>query len=302
MDVAKWRGLPNTFRFVWNHPLSRRKPFGALRRFVSWQLGSRLVPGPVAVDFVSPARLLVSHGMAGATGAVYVGLHEFEDMAFLLHTLRREDLFVDVGANVGSYTVLASAVVGARSLTFEPIPATFARLTQNVALNGIHGLVDTRNMGVGDSRGVLRFTTAFDTMNRVVRADEEGSTPTIDVPITTLDEALEGTSAPAFVKIDVEGFEMSVLQGAERSLGSGRVFAAIIEVLAEGDRRTSQDVHRVMSGYAYQAVTYDPLRRTLERLPELNPRGGNTIYVRDLGAAQARVASAPKFRVHGVEV
>ena len=45
-------------------------------------------------------------GMTGATGNVYCGLHEFEDMALVLHALRPRDLFVDVGANVGSYTVL----------------------------------------------------------------------------------------------------------------------------------------------------------------------------------------------------
>jgi hypothetical protein len=50
-------------------------------------------------------------GMTGATGNLYVGLHEFEEMAFLLHFLRPGDLFADVGANVGSYTILAAVAV-----------------------------------------------------------------------------------------------------------------------------------------------------------------------------------------------
>lgn len=57
--------------------------------------------------------------MTGATGNIYVGLHEFEDMAFLLHVLRRTDLFVDVGANIGSYTILAGGAAGAKLLLNE---------------------------------------------------------------------------------------------------------------------------------------------------------------------------------------
>lgn len=97
---------------------------GRLLRFVKWQIGNRLVLGPVAARFVNDARLFVQKGMTGATGNLYVGLHEFEDMSFVLHGLRPDDLFVDVGANVGSYTVLAGAAVGASCVSFEPIPET----------------------------------------------------------------------------------------------------------------------------------------------------------------------------------
>lgn len=65
------------------------------------------MPGPVAVPFVENTRLLVGTGMAGATGNVYAGLHEFQDMAFVLHALRPSSFFLDGGANVGVYTVVA---------------------------------------------------------------------------------------------------------------------------------------------------------------------------------------------------
>jgi len=82
--------------------------------------------------------------MHGATGNIYVGLHEFEQMAFLLHCLRSEDIFIDVGANVGSYTVLASAAVGAKTIAFEPIESEYNGLMANIELNGIAHLVDAR--------------------------------------------------------------------------------------------------------------------------------------------------------------
>ena len=85
--------------------------------------------------------------MTGATGNIYTGLHEFQEMSFLLHMLRHDDLFVDVGANIGSYTVLASAVIGAKSISIEPIPNAFRNLMQNIILNDIKVRVTAHNMG-----------------------------------------------------------------------------------------------------------------------------------------------------------
>lgn len=87
--------------------------------------------------------------MTGATGNIYTGLHEFIDMAFCLHLLRPGDLFIDVGANVGSYTILASKVVGANSFTLEPVPETFKRLKRNININDIVSLVDARCCAAG---------------------------------------------------------------------------------------------------------------------------------------------------------
>src|SRR5262249_13208614 len=83
---------------------------------------------------------------------IYAGLHEFADMAFALHFLRAGDLFADGGANIGSYTVLASGVVGCRTVAFEPDPATAAALERNVSLNKIAERVELRISAVGEQR------------------------------------------------------------------------------------------------------------------------------------------------------
>jgi cyclopropane fatty-acyl-phospholipid synthase-like methyltransferase len=56
---------------------------------------------------------------------------------FVLHLLRPADHFLDVGANVGSYTVMAAGSVGAFVTCVEPIPSTFAHFERNIALNGL---------------------------------------------------------------------------------------------------------------------------------------------------------------------
>src|SRR4051812_48596523 len=114
--------LAQLLTFVWNHPLNAGSKVSALGRVARWQVASRLLAGPFSLPFVEGASLLVSRGMTGATGNWYCGLHEPTDMAFVLHLLRPGDHFLDVGANIGSYTVLAAGAVGARVTSVEPLP------------------------------------------------------------------------------------------------------------------------------------------------------------------------------------
>lgn len=90
--------LLNTIKFIANHPLNRQQKISSIARFIKWQIGSRLVPGAVVFDWINGSKFLVKTGETGLTGNIYTGLHEFSDMGFLLHFLRNEDLFVDVGA------------------------------------------------------------------------------------------------------------------------------------------------------------------------------------------------------------
>jgi len=129
--------LLNTIKFITDHPLNRKNRLTAIVRFLKWQAGSRLVPGAIVYDWINDTKFLVRTGETGLTGNIYTGLHEFQDMGFLLHFLRNDDLFIDVGANVGSYTILASSAIGARGIAFELIASTYKKLIENMRLNGL---------------------------------------------------------------------------------------------------------------------------------------------------------------------
>jgi hypothetical protein len=117
--------------FLATHPLTRRRRLSAAARVLRWQIESRICD-EVTIDWIGGTRLAARRGMTGATGNIYAGLHEFPDMAFVLHFLRPCDVFADVGANVGSYTILASGVVRCHTVAFEPDPLTAAALERNV--------------------------------------------------------------------------------------------------------------------------------------------------------------------------
>jgi len=123
-----------TFQFINKHPLASKNRSLAISNWVRWQISSSILKMPVIFPWIGQSKLVAERGMTGATGNIYAGLHEFTDMAFCLHLLRSGDLFVDVGANIGSYTVLASKAIGTNSVTLEPVPQTFERLQQILIL------------------------------------------------------------------------------------------------------------------------------------------------------------------------
>lgn len=287
----------DTVRFILSHPLNRARPGRALARYLQWQVSSRLASGPIAVPFVNDSRLLVARGMTGATGNIYCGLHEFADMAFLLHCVKPGDRFVDVGANIGSYTVLAAVAGCGDCISVEPAPTTFESLKRNIAINGFQDVVRALNIGIGASTGHLRLTTGLDTVNHVLAETEGGEA--VEIEVRPLDDLLGSIEAPTLLKIDVEGFESEVMAGAERTLDSGSVLAVIMELNGSGARYGFDDatLHRTMLGHGFQPMTYEPFARQLASLADRNAADGNTLYVRDVHAVEERLTSAPRFHM-----
>lgn len=288
------------FQFLLNHPLNHANKWSALKRYLFWQLGSRLAPGDVLVPFVDNTLLRVRPGMTGATGNIYGGLHEFEDMAFVLHLLRSGDLFVDIGANIGSYTVLAGGAVGAKCISVEPIPSTFHMLDENINLNRLAGHVEPLNIGIGKDKGVLRFTTGLDTVNHVL-SDSEQDTKAVEVPINSLNDLLVNQE-PVLIKIDVEGFETNVIAGADKVLSQPSLLAVIMELNGSGAHYGFDEapLHEKMLSFGFKTYTYSPFKRQLVSLDGGKSNSGNTLYVRNFEEVKRRLQDARKYWIANV--
>ena len=296
------RAVLNTWRFLWRHPLASRNRAAAFTRWLRWQIGSHILQGEAVVPFVQGSKLLVRRGMAGATGNIYTGLHEFEDMAFTLHFLRRDDLFVDAGANVGVYTVLA-ATTGARCVSIEPIPATHSDLVANILLNGFNDRVRTHQVGLGATPGVAEFTSDLDAMNHVVAANESARNR-VQVQITTLDDLLR-RDMPTLLKADVEGFETEVFDGGTETLASPNLLAMIVELNQSAKRYGAMegDLIQKFEHFAFRPYVYMPFERELRAcLNRKNWNSGNTLFIRNHQIVHERVRSAPRMSILGTQI
>lgn len=289
----------NSLRRILSHPLNRGRKFRALSAFLRWQLGSRLLGRTVVHEWVNGARFFVRNGETGVTGNIYTGLDEFQDMGFVLHFIRSGDVFCDVGANVGSYSILACAACGASGVAFEPVPETFGRLVENIRLNGLESRVSCVNLAVGEVEGRLYFTDDGDTVNHaLVPGSDLGSS--VSVGVTTLDSAF-GDEVPALIKIDVEGFEAAVIRGGRGVLGSTRLQALIVETIGSGARYgwDEAEIFLTLEKYGFSAYSYDPMERMLRNVDGACARVGNTIFIRNAEAVRERVRTAPMFSING---
>ena len=146
---------------------------------------------------------------------IYDGVHEWEELQFCLRYLRPGDHFVDVGANVGVFsTLVGTRIPGVRITAVEPFPPVREDLLANLALNDLE--VTVVDAAVSDEAGEATFEVLDrDVLNRLAPDGPSGTG--ITVPVTTLDE-LVGDDPPALIKVDVEGSELRVMQGARRLL------------------------------------------------------------------------------------
>jgi FkbM family methyltransferase len=292
----------NTIRFIVNHPITNQHKLKSVFNYFKWQLLIRLVELDFVYKFVDSTYLILSKGLKGATGNLYVGLHEFEFMGFTLHFIREDDLFCDIGANIGTYTLLASGVCDAKSISIEPIKKTFNRLNKNILFNELSDKVELINIGLGSEKGKINFTNNTDTMNRVATISDNIEI-TECVEVNTLNNVCYSRK-PNLIKLDVEGYELNVLKGSNSVLSSSELMAIIIELNENNDSfgYSSKEIDSYLNEYGFYRYRYDPLLRKLEEEVELSDIAGNRIYlkVNKIDNIVTRLQTARKFTIKDV--
>jgi len=188
-------------------------------------------------------RLVIGHGLVfearlrddGSWVDLFFLQYEPPSLAPVLEAfLGNGSTFVDVGANVGVYTAWASRCVGesGRVIAFEPVPATREHLERVVADNALGNVrVEAKALGASPGTVTLWVVPHASGLTSAIAPADASSARAVDVPLSTLDDELgrtDGTS-PALIKIDVEGYELAVLRGAERTLSAAAGPAILFE-------------------------------------------------------------------------
>lgn len=147
------------------------------------------------------------------------GLYEKYELDVLLKFLSPGGTIIDIGANIGIYSVLASEVIGPRGkiYSFEPEPRNYSLLEKNIAINRLTN-VSTINKGVADKPGQLRLFVSdnnIGTHSMTMKQDRY-----VDVDVVTIDDFAQenNLSQVDLIKCDVEGFEPFVLNGMKRTI------------------------------------------------------------------------------------
>ncbi|WP_128113159.1 FkbM family methyltransferase [Polynucleobacter necessarius] len=283
-----------------NHPGNKKGKIRSVIRYIKWQISARLTRLTMILPWVEDAKLFMSLGEAMVTHNYYTGLYEYDDMVFLMRYLNSTDTLVDIGANSGVFSVLAAKVKKASVLAFEPVPRTYERLISNIQLNALSDSVICINKGLSSSSGELSFTTAHDATNHVCSNQEEVD-GFVKVLVSTLDDEIERYAInPTVLKIDVEGYEYFVLEGASKVLSAESLNVILIELNDSGTRYGHSDlgIANKLISFGFKPYDYLADNQTLTPTSGYKSSRQNTLFIRDLELVKKKIQSSETFYIH----
>lgn len=206
---------------------------------------------PVCVETIDGFRIVVDP--AGRPGVIdndlyRLGCYEAGTLRFIRESVSDDSTVVDVGANIGAMTLFAAKLVpDGGVLAFEALPHIADDLRQNVALNGFTN-VAVHQVALGERRGYANIFPNLEERGSSSLLEKSNDSRAYDKPrqvsMRPLDDFTRAAGKIAVIKIDVEGYESKVLEGAQRTIDE-HCPAIILEYDPTGDLRTALD-ERIM--------------------------------------------------------
>jgi FkbM family methyltransferase len=205
---------------------------------------------------------------------VNIGMNEPHNTRILVSLIKPGDVFVDVGANVGYFSVLGAwrAYPGGQVWSFEPNPKVFPILSDNLTINGYAEMAHRWPAALSDreGKGTLRVfpgyvatSTVRDVPDDYVRFTEREtgrSSHLVDIELTSLDTAMRDVPEIDVMKIDVEGHELSVMRGAQEIIARSPRLKIVMEfnpsMLGPGNARDLIELVRAL-GFEVFSIEHD---------------------------------------------
>ena len=189
---------------------------------------------------------------------------------------RPGDVFYDIGASVGAYSFIffAEAKGDCAVYAFEPNPFTFSSLSKNILLNGMEEKITAFNLALSDKTGIAKFFysslvpgIASSALEHTGRQAELSSQGFQRVLTFTLDDLAEkfGLKYPNMLKIDVDGAESNVIEGAKKILASNELRHILVEIDERIDTHTDTISKIKNSGFNF--ISKSRARKSGKKVP-----------------------------------
>ena len=281
------------------NPITKDRQLKAMRKYIVFNIVCR-IKNEIIYKGIGGLKFIISKGNSGLVGNIYYGIYEVNESMFAVHFLREEDTFLDIGANLGHYSLVASGLTGAKSIAIEPIPATMKKLQKQIDINQLNDRIIPMNIGLSDVISNLYFSSDNDDMNHIVNSDYPNA---IQIPVYTIDSVCEN-EAVSLLKMDVEGYEKYVLEGGHVTLNNQNLKAMIVELNNSGTKYgvNDQEIYETIASYGFLPYEYKPVERKLIALESYNKKQFNTIFIRDLAFVKNRINESKKYKIWHLEV
>lgn len=225
-------GILKLFFKVLNHPLNKKHKINTIGRILWWKANQLFfhLPALVTID-KSGMKCLCDPKRSYGGLMIYLNLPEYKEMTFLKNILTEKSTFIDVGANIGIYSLLAASVIKTGKIySFEPVASILDDLYRNIRINNLEDRVQVLEKVASDKTGYSEFV--MEDVSEYSHISCNKTTRSLSVPSVKLDDFCENKkiSFVDIIKIDVEGAEFKVLKGLEGYLKKGKVGILIIEL------------------------------------------------------------------------
>lgn len=191
---------------------------------------------------------------------------EEKESVFIINNVKQGDVFVDVGANIGYFSMLAARQKAKKVLAIEPIPTTFDFLTKNIRHNNFGDIIKAFNVALGSEEGISKCVSSRGPKNHIEYEVDNihAGLPVIEARVTTLDNLQKNekqTERIDFIKVDIEGYEYEFLMGARVTISNFRptILMEIVDSRLAKYNASSKQVFDFMTdlGYMYLFVNRD---------------------------------------------
>lgn len=202
-------------------------------------------------------------------GLLFIARPKFEDLARFLFSetlakweprslikLNDSDVMIDVGANAGFYTLhLAKTYKNANIISIEADPETSSILEKNCNLNNLSN-VTIHNLAIADREGELTLyqSASHSGIHSIFEPANSQDTSSVKIKSTTLDNLIHGSfNKVAWIKIDVEGAELSVLRGSSKTLKiTNKIFVEVHEHILKQNNETSKEIIDILKNAGFK--------------------------------------------------
>ena len=192
----------------------------------------------------------------------YRGVYEPETTDHMKRNIKAGDVVVDVGANIGYFTLIMARLVGPEGTVyaFEPSDELRVILRRNVLVNGYADRVRVLPFAVTDFVGKAKFFLNLGHGQNSLQP-RKGTIGIVEVQTTTLDKILESQPNVRLVKIDVEGSEMAVLRGMHQTMKRLPCLEVVFEFIPSHTGFSWLELEKELDGYVLSGLDHNLLAR-----------------------------------------
>ncbi len=247
MNESQYKIFKTLIKPLRNYKLSQRFPINYAYNYIL----PRITPEITKVVEVNGYKLQVSCGnhSADGVGQLLIFEHEYDKTTTRLikETVSNNMRVIDIGANIGYYTMLLASLVGNNGhvCAIEPEQNNYDRLSYNININSYDNIVPLA-LAAGHENKIVKLYASHVSSGRNNLIEHRDNGHTVEVPMMTLDSIVKECTQIDFVKCDAEGYDLNVMIGAKRVIQESPNIKWLMEIWLHGLGKLGQSLHDII--------------------------------------------------------